>query len=58
MEKYCLDPQMRRAALSVSNNIAEGYGRWHYMENVHYCQIARGSVTKVLDDVNTCEDEA
>lgn len=29
-ERYCLDPQMRKAILSVTNNIAEGHGRWHY----------------------------
>jgi four helix bundle protein len=57
-EKYCLGTQMRRAALSVSNNIAEGHGRWHYQENMHFCRIARGSVDEVLDDLNTCLDEA
>ncbi len=27
-ERYCLDQQMRRAIVSVTNNIAEGHGRW------------------------------
>jgi four helix bundle protein len=56
-EKYCLVPQMRRAALSVSNNVAEGHGRWHYLENIRFCQIARGSIEEVIDDLNVCLDE-
>ncbi len=48
---------MRRAALSVTNNIAEGHGRWHYQENVQFCRISRGSVDELIDDFNTCEDE-
>jgi four helix bundle protein len=56
-EKYALANQMRRAALSVTNNIAEGHGRWHYQENIRYCRIARGSTDELVDDFNTCEDE-
>jgi four helix bundle protein len=56
-EKYCLGPQMRRAAVSITNNIAEGHGRWHYQENIQFCRIARGSVEEVLDDLNVCLDE-
>jgi four helix bundle protein len=56
-EKYCLDRQMRRAAVSVTNNIAEGHGRWHYQENMRFCRISRGSVEEVIDDLNVCEDE-
>jgi four helix bundle protein len=56
-ERFCLDPQMRRAAVSVSNNIAEGHGRWHYQENIRYCQISRGSIEEILDDLNACTDE-
>jgi len=56
-EKYALASQMRRAALSVSNNIAEGHGRWHYRENIQFCRVSRGSVDELIDDFNTCEDE-
>jgi four helix bundle protein len=56
-EKYALANQMRRAALSVTNNIAEGHGRWHYQENIRFCRISRGSVDELIDDFNTCEDE-
>jgi four helix bundle protein len=57
MERYCLNVQTRRAALSVSNNVAEGHGRWHFRENIHFCQIARGSAEELIDDLNTCIDE-
>ena len=56
-EKYALAIQMRRAAVSVSNNIAEGHGRWHYQQNIRFCRIARGSVDELIDDFNTCQDE-
>src|SRR5262245_23189853 len=56
-EKYALANQMRRAALSVTNNIAEGHGRWHYQENIRFCRISRGSVDELIDDFNTCDDE-
>jgi len=56
-EKYCLGTQMRRAAVSVSNNIAEGHGRWHYLENIHFCMTARGSIDELIDDYNACIDE-
>jgi four helix bundle protein len=56
-EKYALAAQMRRATLSVSNNIAEGHGRWHYQENIQFCRVSRGSVDELIDDFNTCEDE-
>ena len=56
-ERFCLEPQMRRAAVSITNNIAEGHGRWHYQENLRYCRMARGSVEEVLDDLNVCIEE-
>ena len=56
-ERFCLDPQMRRAAISITNNIAEGHGRWHYQENLRFCRMARGSLDELLDDLNVCADE-
>lgn len=56
-ERYCLEPQMRGAIVSVTNNIAEGHGRWHYQENIQFCRISRGSVEEILDDINVCLDE-
>lgn len=41
-EKYDLVSQMRRASRSVTHNIAEGYGRFHYQENIQFCRIAGG----------------
>jgi four helix bundle protein len=56
-EKYCLGNQMRRAAVSVSNNIAEGHGRWYCKDNVRFCRTSRGSVGELFDDFNACIDE-
>lgn len=56
-ERYCLDQQMRRGAISVTNNIAEGHGRWCYQENSRFCRISRGSVEELIDDFNACLDE-
>ena len=48
---------MKRAARSCTRNIAEGYGRFHYQENIQFCRISRGSMFELLDDLLTCKDE-
>ncbi len=47
-EKYNLADQIRRASLSVLLNIAEGYGRFHYLDRIRFFYFARGSLTEVL----------
>ena len=56
-EKYNLAGQMRRAAVSLTNNIAEGHGRYFFQENIQFCRISRGSLMELIDDLNTCIDE-
>ena len=56
-EKFVLSPQMRRAALSITNCIAEGHGSQTYRHNISYLYRDRGSVYELQDDLNTCEDE-
>ena len=56
-EKYELASQLRRAATSVTANIAEGYGRFSYQENAQFCRQARGSLYELRDHLTTCVDE-
>ncbi|MDO9464790.1 MAG: four helix bundle protein [bacterium] len=56
-EKYNLSSQMRRAAVSITANIAEGYGRYHYQENIQFCRQSRGSIYEMQDHLITCLDE-
>lgn len=55
-EKYNLVEQMRRAAVSLTNNIAEGHGRFHYQENIQFLRQSRGSLEELVDDINICLD--
>ena len=57
-EKYELGSQIRRASLSLTNNIAEGHGRYHYLDQIKFQLQARGSLAELVDDLNVCEDEA
>ncbi len=56
-EKFGLASQIRRAAISVTANIAEGFGRFGYQENAQMCRQARGSVYELRDHLTTCVDE-
>lgn len=58
MEKYNLASQIRSAEHSLTNNIAEGHGRYHYRENIQFLRQSRGSLEELIDDLNICIDEA
>ncbi len=45
-EDYGFTSQIRRAALSISANIAEAFGRNHTLDKINFYYIARGSVTE------------
>jgi four helix bundle protein len=55
-EKHILIAQIRRAAISVTANIAEGFGRFSYRENLQYCRQARGSAYEVRDHLYAALD--
>ena len=42
--KDTIGKQIARSADSISANIAEGYGRYHYKENRNFCYFSRGSI--------------
>jgi len=46
-EDYGFTSQIRRAALSISGNIAEAYGRNHTSDKINFYYMARGSITEV-----------
>jgi four helix bundle protein len=56
-EKFALATQIRRAASSVTANIAEGFGRFSYRENAQFCRQARGSLFELRDHLTTCTDQ-
>jgi len=55
-EKYNLADQLRRAATSAILNIAEGYGRYHYLGSLRFYYTARGSIMEVLSALIACDD--
>ena len=56
-EQFRLVDQMIRASRSGTANIAEGYGRYHYQENIQFCRQARGSLYELLDHFTVAWDE-
>jgi four helix bundle protein len=56
-EKYELGSQIRRAAVSLTNNMAEGHGRFHYPDQIRFFLHSRGSLEELVDDLNVCVDE-
>jgi four helix bundle protein len=56
-EKYRLADQLIRAGRSTTANIAEGYGKYRFLDNRKYCGIARGSCQEVIDHLIAANDE-
>jgi len=56
-EDYKLKDQLIRCTRSITANIAEGYGRFHFNDNIKFCIQARGSLIETLDHLITANDE-
>jgi len=56
-EKYALVDDMKRAARSTTHNVAEGFGRFHFQENMQFCRISRGSLYELIDQLITSLDD-
>lgn len=55
-EVFGLVSQMRRAAVSITSNIAEGFGRHGYREKVQFYYLAHGSLTELKNQVLIARD--
>ena len=55
-ELFGLVSQMQRAAVSVTSNIAEGFGRHAYKERSHFYYIAQGSLTELKNQMLVARD--
>ena len=55
-EKWNLTQQLKRAAQSIPANIAEGHGRYHFLDNVRFCYYARGSLTEVQSHISLARE--
>lgn len=56
-EKFRLGDQIIRASRSVTANITEGHGRYHYQENIQFCRQSRGSLYELIDHLTVALDE-
>jgi len=55
-EIYNRTSQLKRSSSSVSANIAEGFGRYHYQENIQFCRQARGSLEETKNHIIAVQD--
>lgn len=55
-EKWNLCSQIRRSCKSIAANIAEGYGRFYYQDNVRFCYNARGSLLETINHLVDARD--
>ncbi len=63
-ELFALTSQMRRAGVSITSNIAEGFGRETYKDKSHFYQMSLGSILEIQNqliiarDVNYLNEDA
>ena len=55
-EQYAMCDQLRRAAISITSNIAEGSGRNSFKEKVHFLEFSYGSLMEVLSQMDVACD--
>src|SRR5260221_749921 len=55
-EVYSLVDQMRRAASSITSNVAEGFGRQGYKEKIQFYYLAQGSLTELKNQLLISKD--
>ena len=55
-EIYSLIDQMRRAATSITSNIAEGFGRQGYKEKIQFYYLAQGSLVELKNQLLIAKD--
>ena len=55
-EKFNLNIQIRKVGVSSTANIAEGYGRYHHKEAIHFYRFSRGSIFESKDHLTSCFD--
>ncbi len=55
-EKYSLSDQIKRATVSITSNIAEGFGRQSIKEKIQFYFLANGSITEVKNQLLIAKD--
>lgn len=55
-ETYGLVNQLRRAATSITSNIAEGFSRYSFKDKIRFYYNARGSISECRDQIHISWD--
>jgi len=55
-EMFSLISQLRRAVVSITSNIAEGFSRYHFKDKIRFYYHSRGSVSEVKNQIIIARD--